>query len=89
MNCILTTHTLKHVFHYGHLFSRVTLGKANTYKLSPLLEENVTPKVGQSRVRMEVGGHLPAIHRSPTTIIFLRITTLLTIILEKVRKGGK
>lgn len=37
---------------------------------------------------MKVGRHLPAIHRSPTTIIFLRMT-LLTTLLEKVRKGGK
>lgn len=37
---------------------------------------------------MKVGRHLPAIHRSPTTIIFLRMT-LLTTLLEKVRRQIK
>lgn len=47
------------------------------------------PKFDNLGLQLKVGGYLPAIHRSITTIIFLRITILLTILLEKVRKRDK
>lgn len=59
-----------------------------SFKKITLLEKSAAPKFGQSRIKIKVDGHLPAIHRSPITIIFLRITTLLTLF-KKVRKGGK